>query len=581
MKNLLARKNRWLTQRREAARERFGAAAGDEARRFNRLDEAIEHYQAHLKRRPRDFGIRLRLVGVLREVGRLAEAAALLEKLIARRPHELNLQAIRAEIFDEAGDQEAAERIYAAILHKDPSNHTAARATAQIRQALSASTAALPPPPPDSALGQGSIEGSGDPLVITTPGTVLRDEATGWFAWAIRQGATAAYADHEGPNREIRLQAAPHPLDLATNPFPPSAAAFAPDFLREGEGVRTGLMRALAQGETVVHLPLILSRQGDERELPTSMPAAMPTKKPVRLLVVIPTRDSTSELAVMVNSLGAWAARPELLDIVVVDNGSQTPLRQDALRGEHKLAIDVLRVDEPFNWSRLNNLACVGRDQPIVVFANNDMEMLSLHWDDRLRGLLDDERVGVVGARLLYSNGLLQHGGIVMGGRHGEPLHDGWRVCAQDVGPMHRWVRSRPATAVTGGFLATKRSLFDDVRGFDEVNLPVSCSDVDYCLKAGALGQTVLYAAEIELFHHESLTRGHAHTSEEKKLAVKEMHTLLDRWGKRAAYDPMRNPQWETRGVRLYAGRRALTAEEVVEWALTTQYCASDHPVRE
>lgn len=233
-------------------------------------------------------------------------------------------------------------------------------------------------------------------------------------------------------------------------------------------------------------------------------------------------------------------------------------------------AVSVVRIDEPFNWSRLNNLACEGRDQPIIVFANNDMEMLATGWDDHLRSLLNMDRVGIVGARLLYPNGLLQHGGIVMGALNGEPLHDGWRAKGEDAGPLDRWIRRRPATAVTGGFMAVRRALFEAVGGFDEVDLPISCSDVDLCLKVGARGWTVLYAPEIELRHHESLTRGHAQDGAERRRAEAEMAVLLARWGQRAAYDPTRNPQWETRGVRLYAGRRPLTTDQVVDWALKT-----------
>nr|MCB7501067.1 hypothetical protein [Enterobacter roggenkampii] len=474
------------------------------------------------------------------------------------------------------GAPESAERLYAAILSKDPANQAVRRASARIHRALDAGSTPLPRPPLDP-LRDAPGEASGhEPELRLAAGATLIDEARDWFDWAIRQGAAAVYADHQGPNGEPRLQAGPHPLDLATNPYPPAAAMFAPDFLHPAEDIRTGLARALAQG-SVIHLPLVLSRVNAEAEAP-GVALSAPQPPVERLLVVIPTRDAVEDLTVMLRSLVVLAARADLIDLVVVDNGSRPPLNAEALSRDCDGAVEVVRVDEPFNWSRLNNLACADRSQSIFVFANNDMEMATSGWDETLRQAFGAKGVGVVGARLVYPSGLLQHGGIVMGGLNGEPLHDGWRAPGDEPGPLRRWARSRPATAVTGGFLAIRRDLFDAVGGFDEVDLPVSCSDVDLCLKAGALGWTVLYVAEIIVRHHESLTRGHAHTEVERRRAEKEMQILLCRWKERAAYDPTRNPQWETRGLRLYAGRRPLTTEQVMDWALKTKSHGGDLP---
>jgi GT2 family glycosyltransferase/tetratricopeptide (TPR) repeat protein len=565
-----------LKRRREAQRQRFGAVAGDEARRFNRMDKAIAHYEIYLKRRPRDLGVRLRLISVLREVGRTREAEALLRTLVARRPHDLKILAMLAETLDEAGAPENAQRLYAAILSKDPANEAVRQASARIRQALETSSTPLARPPSDHPrYPQGEVTMQKSELRLAAGATLL-GEAQEWFDWAIRQDATAVYADHQGPNGELRLQAAPHLFELATNPYPPAAVMFAHGFLRPAEDTRAGLARALEQG-SVLHVPLVLSRIETEAESEAHISACSADhRKLARLLVVVPTRDAVEELTVMLRSLVALAARADLIDLVVVDNGSRPAMNAEALsRGCGKL-VEIVLVDEPFNWSRLNNLASAGRSQSIFIFANNDMEMLTPRWDETLRQAFCVSGIGVVGARLVYPNGLLQHGGIVMGGLNGEPVHDGWRMPGDEPGPLHRWARSRPATAVTGGFLAIKRTLFEAVGGFDEVELPVSCSDVDLCLKAGALGWTVLYVAEIELRHHESLTRGHSYSEEERRRAAEEMQTLLRRWGERAAYDSTRNPQWASRGLRLYAGRRALTTEQVVDWALKTKSCGRE-----
>ena len=119
--------------------------------------------------------------------------------------------------------------------------------------------------------------------------------------------------------------------------------------------------------------------------------------------------------------------------------------------------------------------------------------------------------------------------------------------------------------------MAMRRSVFDQVGGFDAENFAVSCNDVDFCLRVGAAGWTVLYAPELVLRHHESLSRGHSHTEAKRQRAAEEMSRLLARWGDRAKFDPTRNPQWDGRGIRLFAGLRNLTAEEVMDWAIKTE----------
>jgi hypothetical protein len=69
----------------------------------------------------------------------------------------------------------------------------------------------------------------------------------------------------------------------------------------------------------------------------------------------------------------------------------------------------VLGLDEPFNWSRLNNRAVELVNSPLLVFANDDMVMLSEKWDERVRGLLERPEIGAVGARLLYQDDTVQH----------------------------------------------------------------------------------------------------------------------------------------------------------------------------
>src|SRR5262249_18723464 len=154
------------------------------------------------------------------------------------------------------------------------------------------------------------------------------------------------------------------------------------------------------------------------------------------------------------------AERPEALHVMIVDNGSRD---RATLRILKTLAAEpwarVERIDESFNWSRLNNRAVDLSDEPLIVFANDDMVMLSDNWDRQLRGLLARPEVGAVGARLLYPDGTVQHAGILFDWQ-GLAIHDGLYEPHANAGPCGRWHVPRAVSAVDGAFLALRRETF-------------------------------------------------------------------------------------------------------------------------
>ena len=172
------------------------------------------------------------------------------------------------------------------------------------------------------------------------------------------------------------------------------------------------------------------------------------------------------------------------------------------------------------------------------------MVMLSEKWDERVRGLLERLEIGAVGARLLYPDDTMQHAGVLFGWK-GSVIHDGLYQSCREPGPASRWQVSRAVGAVTGAFLATRRDLFLAHNGFDELNLAVSYSDIDYALKLRASGLKILWTPEITLYHHESKTRGLDHLDPEKSARDAAERTVMEtRWGAAMLADPSVNPVW-------------------------------------
>lgn len=343
-------------------------------------------------------------------------------------------------------------------------------------------------------------------------------------------------------------------------------------------GARASLLLHLAEPSRVGHIPLPLFARDSAfaaKNPPSAHPAAVsayldaageqypatidppdsPAEPPVirwrprdpavPLLVVIPTRDNGADLGHFVESMRAHAERPDALRLLIVDNGSRDPASLQIVSAlSQQPGARVLRIDEPFNWARLNNRAVAASDAPLLVFANDDMTMLSDGWDEILRGLLDRPEIGAVAGRLLYPDDTIQSGGILFGWP-GAPIHDGLYARHDDPGPARRFQVTRATAAADGAFLATRRSLFLQHGPFDEFGLPVNYSDIDYGLKLRRAGLKVLWTPHITAYHHEGKSRGLDHLDPEKHARQKaEQRVLRARWGRVLDTDPSLNPLW-------------------------------------
>ena len=462
-----------------------------------------------------------------------------------------------------------------ASLHDHP---VASYACQDDRIVFASSDPELPPPALNSNL-----------VLLTEAGCRLDREAVGWMRYAAKRTTTdVIYADHDhhthdwrrGPAyRRPALHAMPDAYDQANTPDPPLCLLVRPGArslmtaafgeTSSSERRRAILVNALKSGLAVAHLPRILSskRITDAESIidQTSRPKdAGRHEGSQRILVVIPTRDQAGILRTCLDSLKAKLSNPHSVDVLVLDNRSSESealalLSERSRDGD----IEVIRLDEPFNWGRFNNLAVAGREHDILVFANNDLEFLTQGWDDVIRESLSDETVGVAGARLLYPDLTVQHAGIAMGVNQGRPVHEGLGADMDAGGPMNRWRRSRQASAVTGALMAVKRRAFEAVGGFDE-RLAVAYNDVDLCLSVREAGFGVLYEARLEAIHHESKTRGRNVDHVRIAWDDGELTDMYEKWGEAMLQEPGKNPHWVSADNRTHDGYRDLSLSEVL-----------------
>jgi GT2 family glycosyltransferase len=226
--------------------------------------------------------------------------------------------------------------------------------------------------------------------------------------------------------------------------------------------------------------------------------------------------------------------------VTVVNNGS---VREDTKELFEELRRDsryqVIPYDQPFNYSKINNYAVQkGPDADLLLFLNDDTEVITTDWLERLAQHIGRDNTAVVGAKLLYGNNDMQHAGVIIG-CGGIAGHSHRRVPDHSPGYFMRPHVVQNVSAVTGACMMISRDAFDEVGGFEE-SLPKAFNDIDLCLKVRERGYHVVYTPYVRLFHHESVSRGVDNAKEA------EFATAIDymnkKWHCSSYRDPYYNP---------------------------------------
>jgi GT2 family glycosyltransferase len=229
-----------------------------------------------------------------------------------------------------------------------------------------------------------------------------------------------------------------------------------------------------------------------------------------RASVIVPFRDRSELTQVAVESV-LELTEYRNFEVLLVDNGSE---ERGTARMLERLSADervrVLRLDEPFNWSRINNQAAEHATGDVLVFLNNDTRLLSSDWLDRLVERASQPDVGAVGGMLLFPDGRIQHAGVVIG-LLGLAGHAYAGLHLHEVPHPDSRV-TRPWSAVTGACLAVARDRFERLGGFDE-SFIVTGSDVDFGLRATKAGLVNVVDPDVQLFHYEKQSRAAITTS--------------------------------------------------------------------
>ncbi len=251
--------------------------------------------------------------------------------------------------------------------------------------------------------------------------------------------------------------------------------------------------------------------------------------------VIIPTRDRADLLENCLKGLFENTEWPH--EVIVVDNGSREPATFALLERYSGRGLRVVRSDAPFNFSALCNLGVKAAVSPYLLFLNNDIELKDDRWLGALMDFAVRDNVGAVGARLLYGDGRLQHGGVGIGLT--EACGHVYRGLPYGQIDSHeRLARSSMRAAVTAACLCVSREKFDAVGGFDDAAFPVTLNDVDLCLKLTAKGWYSVYCREAEAYHLEGESRGEDVDTARRQRRLGELRAFATRWRHYIDADP-------------------------------------------
>jgi len=236
-----------------------------------------------------------------------------------------------------------------------------------------------------------------------------------------------------------------------------------------------------------------------------------------RVTIIIPTRDAPDVFGRCLKSIFEKTSYPDF-EVIVMDNETSDPMALDLMK-----SYPVCRIDFPgkFNFSRANNQGAASATGKLLVFLNNDTEVMSPDWLQSLAYYAEQPDVGATGELLAYDDRTVQHAGVALGMR-GTADHTMRRFPIDVDGYAGSLVCAREVSAVTGACLMIRKELFEELGGFNS-HFFTAYQDVDLCLRLRERGLRVIYTPQALLLHHESISRQSYYDMIDRML-------LLDLW---------------------------------------------------
>ncbi|NEQ48865.1 MAG: glycosyltransferase family 2 protein [Leptolyngbya sp. SIO3F4] len=305
---------------------------------------------------------------------------------------------------------------------------------------------------------------------------------------------------------------------------------------------------AFDHGEKALNDALVRRNIEGEAKVQEGLPGIYTLRFPVpqdapKVTILVPSKDKADVLGVCLKSVFEKTTYPNFEVLLLSNNSSEESFFQLVEDWEKREPerFRWVRCDYPFNYSKLTNDGVALTDADYILLLNNDTEVIHGDWILRMLEYAQQPEIGAVGVKLLFPNGTVQHGGVVIG-LGGVAGHTFLTVDRNDPGYFHQLRAVSNYSAVTAACLLVEARKFHEIDGFNDF-LEVEYNDVDFCLRLREAGYRNVFLPDVELYHYESLTRGHPHSTRSSyKRHLREVKYMKDHWGHLIEHDPCYSP---------------------------------------
>jgi GT2 family glycosyltransferase len=277
---------------------------------------------------------------------------------------------------------------------------------------------------------------------------------------------------------------------------------------------------------------------------PLRVQLPIPRDRAPQVSIIVPSACRSKHVLRCIQSVSSKTDYDCFEIVIIVSQNKPLDSQQSNIIGElskiPRVRIIFDEIEGGFNFAVANNHASEQTEGPLICLLNDDVEPIGPDWLANMVGHLQDPAVGVVGAKLYYPNNTVQHGGVIIG-LAGLCDHVNRFLPRGAPGYAWRGVLDQELSAVTAACLLIRREVYAAVGGMDS-RYESAFNDVDLCLKARAAGWSVVFSAQAELIHYESLSYGQHYSDDEVHRWERDVALMRSRWSAVVADDPFHNP---------------------------------------
>ena len=244
--------------------------------------------------------------------------------------------------------------------------------------------------------------------------------------------------------------------------------------------------------------------------------------------VLIPNKDQKESLKKCLDSVFEKTTYSNYEIIIIENNSTESDTFAYYQELQKRSNVKVITWKEGFNYSAINNFGEKEASGDYLLFLNNDVEVINPRWMEEMLGNCQRPEVGITGAKLYYPDDTIQHAGTIIG-IGGIAGHAFLNMPRSRTGYLHKASIQMNLSAVTAACMMMKRSVFEQLGGFEE-KLTVAFNDVDLCLRTVQAGYLVVYNPKVELYHYESKSRGSEDNEEKVRRFQREIEFMRSRW---------------------------------------------------